>query len=64
MRALELSQRLETASKHAKELAQVRVPEAVSSSGSVHTVKPFMKRKESSNSEGRQQEGSSSKGQQ
>ena len=39
--ALELSQGLETASKHAKELAQVRVPEAVSSSGSVHTVKTF-----------------------
>ena len=43
-RALELSQGLETASKHAKELAQVGVPETVSSSGSVHTVKPFMKR--------------------
>ena len=54
---------METASKYAKELAQVRVPEAVSSSGSVHTVKPFTKRKES-NSEGRQREGSSSKGQQ
>ena len=33
-RALELSQGLETASKHAKELAQVRVPEAASSLGS------------------------------
>ena len=46
-RALELSQVLETASKNAKELTEVRVPEVSSNTVPVHAVKSSTRRKQS-----------------